>query len=145
MKIETDIHIDAPPETVWAVTENVDAWPDWTPTVTKARSIGESRFGVGSRYALKQPMQAEAIWEVTHCTLGTGFTWTKQGSDGRMQASHRLVPSAGGTTNILSIEVRGLLFSVLWPVFRPVLMHALKTENAGLKAFCEARERRATG
>ena len=34
MKLENVVHIGAPVEVVWALTEDVEAWPDVTPTMT---------------------------------------------------------------------------------------------------------------
>ena len=77
MRLEHTIQIDAPVDVVWAATKNVTAWPDWTPTITSVQPLTEDAIGIGSRYLLKQPLQAKAVWEVTDFVEGKRFAWQK--------------------------------------------------------------------
>ena len=65
MKLGHVIHIDAPPEVVWAVTEDIERWPEWTPTVESAKRLDQGRLDIGSTALLKQPGLPEATWVVT--------------------------------------------------------------------------------
>ena len=48
MKLENVVHIDAPQEVVWAVTEDIERWPEWTPSVESVTRIDHGQFDVGS-------------------------------------------------------------------------------------------------
>ncbi len=138
MTIEETIHIEAPPEVVWAVTEDVERWPEWTPTVTAARRLDGGPFGLGSVARIKQPGQPESDWTVTEYVHGERFTWETRRTGLRMAASHRVRGEAAGTSNTLRIEASGIVAVVLWPVLRAAIRRALMQENRGLKARCEA-------
>ncbi len=139
MKIEHRIHIDAPVEVVWTATADITSWPDWTPTVTSVEPTTEGPAGLGSRYVLKQPMQARAIWEITEWTPGSRFAWEKPGRFLRFKATHVLEPAGEATSNLLILEATGPAALLLHPVLRTAGTRALQQENAGLKAFCEGR------
>ena len=137
MNIEHQILIHAAPETVWRITVNVARWPEWTPTVRSARALTEGPLALGSRYAVKQPLQPEAQWEVTDCLDGQSFSWETRGARQVLRATHRLEAHAEGTLNTLILEAPGLTGVLRRPVLRILFRAALSKENAGLKAFCE--------
>jgi uncharacterized membrane protein len=138
MTIEHTIHIEVPPEVVWAVTEDVERWPEWTPTVTAARRLDKGAFGPGSVFRIKQPGQPESDWTVTEFVRGRRFTWETRRPGLRMAATHVMSADAAGTVNTLRVETSGIMAVVLWPVLWPAVRYALKQENIGLKARCEA-------
>lgn len=41
MTVEDTIHIEAPPDVVWRVTEAIERWLEWTPTVTSVVRVGQ--------------------------------------------------------------------------------------------------------
>lgn len=137
MTIEDTIHILAPTEVVWAVTEDIERWPEWTPTVTAARRLDEGSFGLGSVARIKQPAQPASDWTVTAYEREERFTWETRRLGLRMAASHQVHGDASGTSNTLRIEASGVVAVVLWPVLRIAIRRALKKENRGLKARCE--------
>lgn len=144
MTIEDTIHIEAPADVVWAVTADVEHWPEWTPTVVTVQRLDEGPFGLGSMTRLKQPGQPESEWTVTEYIPGERFTWETQRRGMRMAASHRMRTVEGGTSNTLRIEASGLIPIVLWPLLRVAIRRALQQENRGLKGRCEARARPAS-
>lgn len=137
MKVEHIIEINAPAETVWAVTTDINNWPDWTPTVEAAARQDEGPFGVGSHARIKQPGMAETIWEVSSFTPGQGFVWEAHSSGVHFIATHHTTPTATGCTNLLGLELKGVLAFLLWPVAKRQALKTLTTENNGLKEFCE--------
>lgn len=140
MTLEETIHIDAPPDVVWAVTEDMERWPEWTRTVTAARRLDDGPFGIGSRVRIKQPAQAESDWTVTEYVSGAGFTWESRRRGLRMAASHRIWKDESGTFNTLRIEASGVVAVLFWPLFRIAIRRALQAENRGLKARCEGKD-----
>ena len=137
MRIEHQILIGAAVDKVWRTIENVAAWPDWTPTVSSAQALTEGPFGVGSRFALKQPLQPRAIWEVTACTPHESFAWEQIEPRKLFRATHQLDAVELQTRSTLVLEVLAPVGRVKRAVIRLAASRALRRENAGLKAFCE--------
>lgn len=138
MNVEDVIRISASPEVVWAVTQDVERWPEWTPTITSVKRLDEGAFGLGSRARLKQPGQAEAEWVVTEFDVGRRFAWQTRRPGLRMTATHELSGEGEATTNTLRVRADGIIALLLWPVLSLALRRALVQENRGLKARCEA-------
>ena len=136
MTVENTLHIDAAPEVVWAVTADVDRWPEWLPTVSSVRRLDTSPFGLGSKALVKQPAQAEAEWVVTDFVAGERFTWQTQRAGLQMVATHELRPEGPGTSNVLRVEASGVLATLFSPVLRPLFRRALAEENRSLKKRC---------
>ena len=65
MKLENVMHIGAPVEVVWALTEDVEAWPDVTPTMTSVERLEDGPLAVGSQASIKRPGQGARVWTVT--------------------------------------------------------------------------------
>jgi carbon monoxide dehydrogenase subunit G len=137
MRVTDDIHINAAPDVVWAVTVDVERWPEWTPTVSSVRLVGEREFGLGSVARIGQPMQPESEWTVTEFSAGRRFAWTTRRTGIRMTGTHDMVAEGGGTRNVLAIDANGWLAVLLWPLLRWPMRKALADENRGLKARCE--------
>ena len=138
MHVEDAIHIDAPLDVVWAVTTDVERWPAWTPTVTSVRRVDDGPFGLGSVVRIKQPAQPAAEWTVSAWVPGARFVWGTQRTGLQIEAAHELFPDGAGTRNVLRVEASGALAVLLGPLLRPLVRRALRQENQGLKARCEA-------
>lgn len=145
MQIEHSIFIDAPPDVVWAVTQDVEQWPAWTPTVTSVTRLDGGPFGLGSRARIKQPLQPEAEWVVTEFAAGRRFAWSMQRNGLRLTGTHEITPEEDGTRNVLRVEAAGIFGVLLWPLLRLAMQRALADENRGLKAYCEALVERSAG
>jgi uncharacterized membrane protein len=139
MRVDHTIHIDAPPEVVWAVTEDVERWPEWTPAMVSVRRLDEGPFGPRSTALIKQRGLPEARWSVTEFARGERFSWQTRVRGLRMVASHELTPHGTGTRNRLQVEVSGFAAVLLWPLMRFAMRRALSRENRGLKGRCEAQ------
>lgn len=137
MTLDDTIHIEASTDIVWAVTEDIERWPEWTPTVTAARHLDDGPFGVRSRVRIKQPAQPESDWTVTEYVRGHRFTWTTRRPGLRMTASHEVGWHESGASNVLRVEVSGVAAVALWPILGIAIRRALAQENRGLKARCE--------
>ncbi len=137
MKLENVVHIDAPQEVVWAVTEDIERWPEWTPSVESVTRIDHGQFDVGSAALIKQPGLPEAKWFVTAFTRGERFTWESRVRGIQMIATHEIRAAASGTQSVLRVEMSGLVAVLLWPLIRFSARRLLEQENAGLKDRCE--------
>jgi uncharacterized membrane protein len=138
MTVNDEIYIEARPDVVWAVTEDIDRWPDWTPTVTSVVRVDDSPFALGSVARVKQPGQPESEWKVSQFERGKQFEWETRRPGLRMRALHELSAEGAGTANVLRLEMTGLVAVLLWPVLRRAVRRSLSQENCGLKAHCEA-------
>jgi uncharacterized membrane protein len=137
MKLADSIQIDASPERVWSVTQEVERWPEWTPTVTSVKRLDPGPFGLGSTARLRQPAQPAAEWVVTEFEAGRGFAWETSRRGLHMKARHEVTADGAGTRNVLSVEATGIVATLLGPLLRIAIARALSAENRGLKSRCE--------
>ena len=138
MLIEEKRLINASQSIVWRVTEDVNSWSQWTPTIEYAVRLDDGPFDVGSTVRIKQPNLPDAVWRVTALTKGDGFTWESRVRGIRMVATHELLPCAEGTKSILRLEVPGVVGMLLWHFISGPIRKAIAQENTCLKAACEA-------
>jgi hypothetical protein len=136
MQLEQSLSIHAPPDVVWSVTIDVERWPEWTPTMQQVRRLDSGPFQVGSSAMVKQPQFPETVWRVTALDPGRGFTWETRVRGLHMIATHEVVPTPGGCTSNLRLEIRGLLATILGPLIRRSAKQAMATENEGLRNRC---------
>ena len=139
MEVTHQIDIAAPLSTIWSVTKDFESWPAWTPTVTGVRRLAGEGIELGARYVIKQPLQRPKVWEITEVEDGRSFCWETGTRFLRLRAEHRLLETEGETRNVLKVGASGLGARFIWPILRPILNYALKSENAGLKSVCETR------
>ena len=137
MKATHKIEIAATPEIVWAVTKDLERWPEWTPTVVSAKRLDDGQFKTGSRALIKQPGLPEAEWVVTDLESGKRFIWETRVRGLHMIATHDVAASDSGVVNTLVLETRGVVALLLSPFIGGAIRDALQKENAGLKKFCE--------
>ncbi len=134
---KNQISIACPSERVWQTTIEIEDWPNWTPTVTKAVRLDTGPFGTGSEARLKQPGQAETTWRVTDFEDGHAFVWAAKVNGISMVAGHEITKTPQGCDSTLTIHVSGLATLLLWPVLKITVGRAIALENRSLKAWCE--------
>lgn len=134
MKLSRAIYIPASPASVWAVTADVANWPDWMPTVARVRALDDGELHVGGRYALVQPMQSEAVWQVTRLEPGHLFVWEQQ-KNGRIlfTGTHIVEPAGAGSLATTELEAHRPLAGFLRPLFAGVLW----SEGRSLRHRCQ--------
>jgi hypothetical protein len=131
------IEIAAPSEKVWAATIDIERWPNWTPTVTRARRLGTGEMGVGSRVLIEQPKLPPSMWIVSELDPGRTLT-LRSGLPGmRVIAHHRLEPVEAGCRVTLSVRFEGLFGGLLARWTRDLNHRYLELEANGLKQHCE--------
>ncbi|MFO6464313.1 SRPBCC family protein [Jannaschia sp. KMU-145] len=118
---------------VWQVLSRVEDWPDWTPTTRHVRGLDGAALAIGRRFRVRQPLQRERVWRVTHLETGRAFTWSTDGPFG-FEALHRLEPSATGC--ISHVELEAPDHPLLGPILRRMLPAALAAEARGLCRIC---------
>lgn len=138
MKVSHEISIRVPTELVWAVTCNLEAWPQWTPTMRSVACLDRGPLAIGTRVRVRQPMQPVTEWVVIDLRPERSFVWEHRRPGWHFIARHTLLPQNEMTQNRLCLEARGTWAWMLWPVLRPLLRWALRQENEGLRQFCES-------
>jgi len=93
MQVTDTIHIDMSRELVWAVIEDIERWPEWTPTMTSVRLVGEPPLRVGRVARIKLPMQSEAEWVITDFVRGSRFVLA---DSAQRPADDRYAPDLAG-------------------------------------------------
>lgn len=140
MRFETTVPIAADPRTVWRTWTDVEHWPDWTPSVLKAKRLDTSaEFGVGSRARLKQPGMRAMTWTVTESVPGRSFIWRSATAGVRLLAGHVLEPAPGDlVTARLRFELAGPLAAPVGWLIGARIRRYLQMETDGVKRYCEA-------
>jgi uncharacterized protein YndB with AHSA1/START domain len=131
------IDIDAPAERVWNVTSDVERWPEWTPSVTSVKRMGNEPFAVGTRVVIKQPKFPPAIWKVTSIEPGKSFTWVSSAPGLRVIGHHAVAKVGAGSRATLSLELEGLFGGVWGRLTRDITLKYIGFEANGLKARSE--------
>jgi len=137
MIINNTIYINAPLDTVWKVTEDVEKWSEWTPTIDSISLTKGIPLQLASCVEIKQPGQPMSEWTVTTFIPHKHFEWEHKRAGLWIKASHEMHKDKEGTTNILQIESKGILTLLLWPILFFGIKKALQQENMGLKKHCE--------
>lgn len=137
MQASVTVDIDAAPERVWAVMTNVEAWPQWTASVTEAKRLDTGRFDVGSRVRIKQPKLPPAVWTLDEVVSGESFTWVTGLPGFRSIAQHRVERTPTGSRVTLAIEQRGVIGEIFARLTAGLTERYLNLEAAGLKRRSE--------
>lgn len=137
MEYETTVHIEAPPEKVWAVLTDVESWPEWTASMTNVERLDSGEFGMGSKARIKQPGFPRLVWEVTRLAPGSSFAWEAKSAGMTTVADHRISPTGHGSTATVSISQRGPLAGLNGLLLRRRTRRYLEQEAQGLKRHVE--------
>jgi carbon monoxide dehydrogenase subunit G len=122
------VHIEAPPEKVFAVLCDVERWPEWTPTMTRVQRLDSGPFAIGSSAQVRQPRLRAAVWR----------TWTTRSPGLRMTAGHLVEPQGAGSRVELTLELSGLIAPVVSRLFGGLMERYIATESQGLKKRSES-------
>jgi uncharacterized protein YndB with AHSA1/START domain len=131
------IDIEAPPERVWAVMTNVEAWPQWTASVTEVERLDTGRFDIGSRVRIHQPRLPVAVWTVDGLESGRSFTWVTGLPGFRSTARHVVERRRTGSRVRLEIDQRGLVGELVGRWMAGLTERYLNLEAVGLKRRSE--------
>lgn len=141
MHVESSIDIDAAPERVWAVTTDIERWPEWTPTVQSAELLTPGSLALGSEAKISQPRFGTWTWRVTALDPGSSFTWEASRPGSRMVATHTVAPrSGGGSTVVLTVDSSGWAVKLLGWALARTGRRFVQTEAEGLKRRSEEIE-----
>lgn len=129
--------IDAPIDTVWALTLDVSRWPSMSRTFSRIQPLDGADLHPGSRVLIKQPGQPAKVWTVTTVEAPRAFAWRARLFGMPVQAAHALSDDGERTVNELSVELTGRGSGIVGRLLRPLLRRSMITENDGLKRAAE--------
>ena len=133
MDIQHTLTIPAPVDTVWALTIDVERWPQVMPTVTRVDRLDDGPLAVGSSARLEQPGLRPAVWTVTTFEPGRRFAWTSRLLGAPIVGRHDIEPVADGARNTLTLELGGLRGRLIGTFFGSRLYATLATENESFR------------
>jgi uncharacterized membrane protein len=132
------VEVFAPREKVWEILIDVERWPEWTPTVTRAERLEPGALVVGSRTKIWQPKLITTAWRVTALDSNAGvFIWETSRPGVKVIATHSVQPTRGGVRLALVLEYRGILGPFMAMQLKQLNWDYLTKEAQGLKARCE--------
>lgn len=132
------LDIAAPIEKVWALTVDVESWPEISPTMSSIKRLDDGPLRVGSQALVKQPAQRPRTWTMTRLEPPTVFEWTATVMGVTMTAAHLLEETAGGCRNTLSVDMSGRGARLLAAVAGRQILRAIAQENEGFEAAATA-------
>ncbi|MBT8240105.1 MAG: SRPBCC family protein [Acidimicrobiia bacterium] len=95
--------IEAPAGVLWSLLTDLDRWPDWGPTVRRARIEGENLMA-GAHGTLTTIVGLDLEFEITEYSEGTYWAWKVAG-----------LPATDHTVEQLSAQRCRVGFGVPWP------------------------------
>jgi len=133
------VEISAPPDRVWAVMSDIEAWPVWTPTVTRVELLDPGPLAMGQRARVLQPRLPAAVWRITALEPGRSFTWVTRSPGVVVTARHSVEPAGGGSRAHLALHFGGMLGPLVARITRALNTRYLGLEAAGLRQRSEGR------
>ena len=139
MRFEKSIDIDAPQQQVWDVLSAIEAWPQRIETVDVVELLTPAPLTKGSRVRLKQPKLPEGTWDITVWDAPSYFEWTQKESGISSVAGHRVEALGDGRARLtLTLEMRGLLFTIVGRFYKKLTNDYMNLEAEGMKRAAEA-------
>ncbi|MEO5837833.1 MAG: SRPBCC family protein [Acidimicrobiales bacterium] len=137
MILTDTVNIAAPIERLWTLTEDIEKWPDITPTMTSVVRLDRGPLNVGSTARVTQPRQRARVWTVTRFDPNETFAWQSRILGMPVTGTHSMVAQGDGIANTLTLEMAGPISRLLGPILASTLRRALALENAGFKQHAE--------
>jgi len=136
-QIEHRITVQAAPEVVFRVYQDVANWHTWDPDTKQAMLDGPLRLGATGRLT---PTKGNTVpMRVTEVTEGRSFTVESKIPLFRMVFEHVLTPGAAGTEVIHRVTLSGPLGVILGPMLTRQLNVGLPVTLGRLKQLVEGR------
>lgn len=139
--LDTSIDIDAPPERVWSILMDFDAYPAWNPFIITI--AGEQKVGGKLQAELKPPNGKKTTFKPTVQVFadGTELTWLGRILvpgifDGRHTL--RVEPRAGGSRFIQREKFTGIIAGLLMRFIGEDTEAGFNAMNQALKERAEA-------
>ena len=112
MKFSASVEINAAPERIWALWDNVEEWPKWIPSLKKVERLTKGSSGVGSRVLVvaRSLITINLLMTITEFTAGRRVVMEGKVLGVKMTRYYELEPvGQNGTKLTAGGEVSGLL------------------------------------
>jgi len=111
MKFSSSVEIDAPPEKVWALVNELEEWPQWIPSIKKIEKLSEGTLGVGSqiRVTAKSTITIKLLMTITEFVPGQRAVMQGKVLGTKMTRYYTFEPVNHRTRLTAGGEVSGLL------------------------------------
>ncbi|HEX6360818.1 SRPBCC family protein [Actinophytocola sp.] len=139
MEWSSSVEIAAPPEVVWRVLSEVEAWPEWTPSVRAIVRVDPGPLHVGQRLRISQPKVPTTVWRLTELVEGRSFVWQAGAPGARTTAHHTVEPSEHGSLATLRLGMHGPVGVLVGALMSGMNRRYLQLETDGLKRRSEAQ------
>ena len=139
MRFETSVEIDAPPQRVWDVLSDLEAWPRRIDTVDLVELLTPAPITTGSRVRLKQPKLPEGIWDITVWDAPSYFEFTQTTGGITSVAGHRVEALGASRARLtLTLDMRGILVPVVGLFYRKLTDSYMRLEAEGMRRAAES-------
>ncbi len=140
-ELRTEIQIDAPPATVWAILSDLASYPDWNPFITS--SVGTLAVDEQLVNRLEPPGGRPVTFKptVTEVDPGQGFEWLgRLLLPGLFDGRHRfeVVPDGNGTRLLQTERFTGVLVPLVKKSLDARTRAGFEAMNTALKSRAEA-------
>jgi len=111
MKFSSSVEIDAPPEKVWALVNELEEWPQWIPSIKKIEKLSEGALGEGSQICVtaKSIITVKFLMTITEFVPGQRAVMQGKVLGTEMTRYYTFEPVNQGTRLTAGGEVSGLL------------------------------------
>jgi len=111
MNFSSSIEIDAPPEKVWALVNDLEEWPQWIPSIKKIEKLSEGPLGAGSqiRVTAKSIITVKLLMTITEFVPPQHAVMRGKVMGTEMTRHYTFEPVNQGTRLTAGGEVSGLL------------------------------------
>lgn len=111
MKFSSSVEIDAPPEKVWALVNELEEWPQWIPSIKRIEKLSEGPLGIGSqiRVTAKSIMTVKLLMTITEFVPGQRAVMQGKVLGTKMTRYYTFEPVSQRTRLTAGGEVSGLL------------------------------------
>ncbi|GAA3383548.1 SRPBCC family protein [Cryptosporangium minutisporangium] len=138
MDYATSVTINAPPETVWGLTTDIEGWPRIASSVTAVRRLDDGALQVGSQADVEQPRLRPARWQVTALEPGRMFVWESTSGGVTSIGEHIVTPTGSGSRLDLRIRQSGRLAGLVAALYGRRIRRYLHLEAEGFRKAAEA-------
>lgn len=123
---------------LWKYLGDVEHWGDHLPTFESVRHVGgPTPTNVGSRFEVRQPGLAKAVYEITRWEPEHGFTWVGRVPGVRTTGIHDIEPDGDGHRILLGIEWSGPLAGAIRPLLSGKARRMMQSEGETIARLAE--------